>query len=294
VPSGGGPPLRPNKLHSADPSGDRIGGTRERDPEVRQRSDHDPARLPNKGALHSTISTQMEDQGQVVLQLPGRQGVQQSADAAQPHLGPHLSQHEGHLQQYQGRNPNSHPAPGEPAVETVGPMPGSRCSCISVLSPVQLPESSDFGPTPRLDYHAEGCLCVCHDEHSVLCALWLDVVLLECDLRDLHDDELRPQHNVEDVRAVERVGLWVVADWRPLGRHVQSPPPYYYGDEEHHGFQPGASRESSPDESYGWASTWCERQPDPVSAGRNYDPSPRRQEGPAQKRRTGQVILHMG
>jgi hypothetical protein len=92
-------------------------------------------------------------------------------------------------------------------VETVGPMPGSRCSCISVLSTVQLPESSDFGPSPRSDYHAEGCLCVCYDDHSVLCALWLDVVLPQRDLRDLHDNELHLQCDLEDDRTVERAGL---------------------------------------------------------------------------------------
>jgi hypothetical protein len=46
--------------------------------------------------------------------------------------------------------------------------------------------------------------------------------------------------------------------------------PTYKGDEEHHGFQQGASRESSPNESYGWAGVWCKQQPDPVSARRNY------------------------
>jgi hypothetical protein len=155
-------------------------------------------------------------------------------------------------------------------------MPGSCCSCISVLGTVQLPESINFGPTPRSDYHAEGCLCVCHDDHSVLCALRLDVVLPERNLQDLHDDKLRPQRTIEDVWAVEIVGLWVVADRRPLSCHVQSPPPSYYGDEEHHGFQPGASRESSPEKSYGWANTWCEQQPDPVSARRNYQIEARR------------------
>jgi hypothetical protein len=155
-------------------------------------------------------------------------------------------------------------------VEAVGPMPGGRCSCISVLGTLQLHESSDFGPTPRSDYHAAGCLCVCHDDHSFICALPLDVVVPERDVRDLHNDELRPQPDVEDVWAVERAGLWVVADRQPLGRHEQSPPPSYYSDEEGNGFQPGASGESSPNKSYGWASMWCGLQPDPVSARTNY------------------------
>jgi hypothetical protein len=98
----------------------------------------------------------------------------------------------------------------------------------------------------------------------------LDMVLPGRNVRDLQDDELRPQRDVEDVWAVEREGLWVVADRRPLGCHVQSPPPSYYSDEEHHEFQPGASRKSSPDESYRWASAWCGQQQDPVSTRRNY------------------------
>jgi hypothetical protein len=95
------------------------------------------------------------------------------------------------------------------------------------------------------------------------------MVLPERNVRDLHNDELPPQRDDEDVQAVERAGLWVKADLQPLGRHVKSPPPYY-SDQEGNGFQPGASRDSSPDNSYGWASTWCEQQPDPLSARRNY------------------------
>jgi hypothetical protein len=94
---GGGPPIRPHELHPADSGGDQIRGVRELDSEVRQRPDDDPTVLSNEGTFHLTISAEVEDRGQVVLQLPNHPGVQRGADAAQPHLRPHLPQHEGHL-----------------------------------------------------------------------------------------------------------------------------------------------------------------------------------------------------
>jgi hypothetical protein len=97
VHSSGSPPLRPRELNPADPGGDRIRGARKRDSEVCQRPDNDPSGLPDEGTLHSTIFAEVEDRGKVVLQLPDRPGVQRGPDAAQPHLRPHLPQHEGHL-----------------------------------------------------------------------------------------------------------------------------------------------------------------------------------------------------
>jgi hypothetical protein len=53
--------------------------------------------FPDEGTLYSGISAEVEDRGQVVLELPNCPGLQRGADPAQPHLGPHLPQHEGHL-----------------------------------------------------------------------------------------------------------------------------------------------------------------------------------------------------
>jgi hypothetical protein len=53
--------------------------------------------FPDEGTLYQGISAEMENRGQMVLQLPGRPGVQRRADTAQPHLRPHLLQYEGHL-----------------------------------------------------------------------------------------------------------------------------------------------------------------------------------------------------
>jgi hypothetical protein len=38
----------------------------------------------------------------------------------------------------------------------------------AVVHEYNSPESRDFGRTPGSDYHEEGCLCVCHDDHSFL------------------------------------------------------------------------------------------------------------------------------
>jgi hypothetical protein len=85
----------------------------------------------------------------------------------------------------------------------------------------------------------------------------------------LHDNELHLQRDPEDDRIEVREGIRVVAARRPLGRHVQSPPPPYDSGEEHHGLQQGASRESSPDASHGWASAWCDQQGGPAITRRN-------------------------
>jgi hypothetical protein len=243
----GGQDLGSCELHAADPSGNRIQGIWECDSEIRQRPDDDPPGFPDEGTLYQGISTKMENRGQVVLQLPDRPRMQRGADSAQPHLRPHLPQHEGHLQRHQRRDPAQFPGPREPAVATAGTMPGGRCACVGVHGPVQLPESRDFGQTPGSDYHEEGCLCVCHDDYYVLRALRLDVVLPERDHGALHDHELHLQCDPEDNRIMEREGIRVVAARRPLGSHIQSPPPPYDSGEEHHCLQQGASRASSPD-----------------------------------------------
>jgi hypothetical protein len=128
-----------------------------------------------------------------------------------------LPQHEGHLRRDQRRDPDSHLAPREPAVETAGTMPGGHCSCISVYGSVQLPESSDFGQTPGSDYHGEGCLCVCHDNYSFLCALRVDVVLPKRAHGALHENKLHLQRDPKDDRIAERERIRVVADWRAFG-----------------------------------------------------------------------------
>jgi hypothetical protein len=81
-------------------------------------------------------------------------------------------------------------------------MPGSRCACAGVHAPVQLPESRDFGRTPRSEYHEEGCFRVGHDDDPVLRDLWLEVVLPERHGGALHNSELRLQ------RDLRIVGLW--------------------------------------------------------------------------------------
>jgi hypothetical protein len=62
-------------------------------------------------------------------------------------------------------------------VVTAGAMPGGRCACAGVHGFVQLPESRDFGRTPRSDYHEEGCFRFRHDDDPVLRDLRLAVVL---------------------------------------------------------------------------------------------------------------------
>jgi hypothetical protein len=64
------------------------------------------------------------------------------------------------------------------------------------------------------------------------------------------------------------IGLWKERGfgWCLL---VQSPPPPYDSGEEHHGLQQGASGESSPDASHGWASAWYNQQRDPALTRRN-------------------------
>jgi hypothetical protein len=214
-----------------------------------------PLGFPYEGALHQGIPAEMENRGQVVLQLPGRPRVQRRANAAQPHLRPHLPQHEGHLRRHQRRDPAQLPGPRESIVATAGTMPGGRCACAGVHGPVQLPESRYFGQTPGSDYHEEDCLCVCHDDDPVLCDLWLDVVLPESHDGALHNPELRLQHDPEDSRSMEGEGIRLVAARRPLGSRIQSPPPPYHSSEEHHDLQQGASRESSPDVDE-WVSTY--------------------------------------
>jgi hypothetical protein len=224
--------------------------------------------FPPRVILYQGISAEVEDRRQMVLQLPNRPGMQRGADSAQPHLQPHLPQHEGHLQRHQRGIPAQFPNPREPAVETAGTMPGGRCACVGVHGPVQLPESRDFGQTPGSDYHEEGCLCLCHDDHSVLRALRLDVVLPERDHGALHYNELHLQRDPEDNQIMEGKRIRVVAARRPLGSQVQSPPPSYDSGEEHHGLQQGASRASSPNVDK-VVSAWHDRQRSPSAARRN-------------------------
>jgi hypothetical protein len=128
--------------------------------QVPQCPDDDPPGFPDEGTLYQGIPTKMENRGQVVLQLPDCPRMQQGANSAQPHLRPHLPQHEGHLRRHQRWDPAQLPGPRKPAVATAGAMPGGRCACAGVHGPVQLPKSRDFGRTPGSDYHEEGCLCV--------------------------------------------------------------------------------------------------------------------------------------
>jgi hypothetical protein len=109
---------------------------------------------------------------------------------------------------------------------------------------------------------------ICSEEYGNVTQKY--VVLSERDHADLHHNELHLQRDPENDWTAEREMIRMVAARRPLGCHVQSPPPPYDGGEEHHGFQQGASRESSPNESYGWAGAWCEQQRDPAAARRNY------------------------
>jgi hypothetical protein len=132
-------------------------------------------------------------------------------------------------------------------VVTAGAVTGGRCACAGIHGLIELPQSRDFGRTPRSDYHEKGCFRFGHDDDPILRDLRLDLVLPERHDGALHNHQLHLQRDPEDSRALEGEGIRMVATRRPLGSRVQSPPPPYDSGEEHHDIQQRTSRESSPD-----------------------------------------------